>query len=48
MILTGEIEEPGEKPIPVQLSTTYLTQTNMGGNLGLRGDRPVTNRLSHE
>jgi hypothetical protein len=46
MILTRETEELGEKPVPVPLSSTNLTWTDMGANLGL-GGRLVTNCLSH-
>ena len=48
MILTGENRSTREKTCPsATLSTTNPTRTNRGSNLGLRGERPGTNRLSH-
>jgi hypothetical protein len=46
MIPTGKIEEFGEKPVSVVLST-HFTWTDPGANPNLRVERPVTNRLSH-
>jgi hypothetical protein len=47
MILTGETEELGEKPVPVPLYTTNPTWIDPGANPGLRSQRPATNDLSH-
>jgi hypothetical protein len=44
MILTGETEVLGEKPVLVPLC---LTWTDLESNPGLRDDRPATDRLSH-
>jgi hypothetical protein len=48
MILTGENGRTQRRNCPsVTLSITNPTQTNPGRNLGLRGERPAPNRLSH-
>jgi hypothetical protein len=48
MILTGENQSTRGKTCPSStLSTTYPTCTDRGLNPGLRGGRPVANRLSH-
>jgi hypothetical protein len=48
MILTGETEEIGEKPVPVTLSPLQIPYlTNSGANPGLCGEKSATNRLSH-
>jgi hypothetical protein len=49
MILTGETEELGEKPIlnSATLFTTNPTWIDPGENPVLRGERPATNRLSY-
>jgi hypothetical protein len=48
MKLTGETEVLGEKPVPVPLGPPQIPHgLTPGSNLGLRGERPVTNRLSH-
>jgi hypothetical protein len=48
MTLTGKTEELGQKTSPnATLSTTNPMQLDLGTNLGLRGERPVTNHLSH-
>ena len=44
----GKTEVLGEKICPsATLSTTNPTRTDPGSNLGLRGERPANNRLSH-
>jgi hypothetical protein len=43
MKLTGEKPTTRIKTCP----TANLTWTDPGSNLGLRGERPATNRLSH-
>jgi hypothetical protein len=48
MKLTGENRRTRGKTCPsATLSTTHPTWTDPGFNLGLRGERPATNRLSH-
>jgi hypothetical protein len=48
MILTDENWNTRRKTCPsANLSTTNLWRTGLGSNLGLRDDRPVTNRFSH-
>jgi hypothetical protein len=48
MKLTGENRSARGKTCPIAtLSTTNPTWTDPGSNLGLRGERPATNRLSH-
>jgi hypothetical protein len=48
MRLTGENRSTRGKTCPsATLSTTNPTWTDPGSNPGLRGGRPVTNRLSH-
>jgi hypothetical protein len=48
MKLTGENRSTRRKTcLSATLSTTNPTWTDQGSNLGLRGDRPATNRLSH-
>jgi hypothetical protein len=48
MILTGENRRTLRKTCPsATLSTTNLIWIDPGANLGLRGERPATNRLSH-
>jgi len=48
MILTGKTEVIGKKACPSgTLSTTKVTQTDLGLNTSLRGDKPATNSLSH-
>jgi hypothetical protein len=49
IILTGKTEELGEETRPsATLSTTNLTWIDPNSNTGLRGERPVTNRLRHD
>jgi hypothetical protein len=50
MKLTGENRSTrGGKTCPsATLSTTIPTWTDPGSNTGLRGERPATNRLSHD
>jgi hypothetical protein len=48
MILTGEIEELGEKPVPVLLCPPQIPNgLKPGTNQSLHGKRLATNRLSH-
>jgi hypothetical protein len=47
MILTEKTEELGEKPVSVSHCPPNPTWIDPGANLGLRGDSPATNRLSH-
>jgi hypothetical protein len=48
MILTGENRRTRRKTCPsVTLSTTNLTWAALGANMGLRREKPATNRLSH-
>jgi hypothetical protein len=48
MKLTGKNRSTrGETCPSATLSTTNPTGTDPGSNLGLRGERPATNRLSH-
>jgi hypothetical protein len=47
MIFAGETEVLGENLPSATLSTTNPTWIDPGANLGLRGERPATNRLSH-
>jgi hypothetical protein len=48
MILTGETEEIGEKPVPMTLFPLQIPHlTNSGPNPGLYGEKPATNRLNH-
>ena len=48
MILTGETEVLGEKPVQMPLFfPTSLTWNDLGSNPGLRGERPAINRLRH-
>jgi hypothetical protein len=48
MKLTWENRSTRRKICPSStLSTTIPTWTDPGSNLGLRGERPSTNRLSH-
>jgi hypothetical protein len=48
MILTGENIRTQRKTCPsATLSTTNNTWIDPGANLGLRGERPATNDLSH-
>jgi hypothetical protein len=47
-IMTGENRSTRRKTSPsATSSTTYLTQTDLGSNPNLRGDRPATNCLNH-
>jgi hypothetical protein len=49
MKLTGETRSTREETCPsATLSTTNLTRTDPGLNPGLRGEKPATNRLSHD
>jgi hypothetical protein len=49
MKLTEENRSTRGKTCPsATLSTTNPTRTDPGSNLGLRGERPATNRLSHD
>jgi hypothetical protein len=41
---TGENRQLGEKPVSVPLCPPQISH---GPDLGLRGERPATNRLSH-
>jgi hypothetical protein len=46
--LQGKTEELGEKTCPsATFSTTNPIWIDPGANLGLRGERPATNYLSH-
>jgi hypothetical protein len=47
MIFAGETEVLGENLPSATFSTTNPTWIDPGANPGLRGERPVTNRLSH-
>jgi hypothetical protein len=48
MILTEETRRTRRKTCPsATLSTTNPTWIDPGANVGLRGERPATNRLSH-
>jgi hypothetical protein len=47
IIFAGETEELRENLPSATLSTTNPTWKDPGANLGLRGERPATNRLSH-
>jgi len=48
MILTGENRSTGRKICPsATMSTTNLMYTDLGSTLGLRGERPATDRFSH-
>ena len=48
MKLTGENRSTLGKTCPsATLPTTHSTWTDPGSNPGLRGEKPVTNRLSH-
>jgi hypothetical protein len=45
---THENRRTSRYPVPrTNLSTTDLTRTGLGSNLGLHGDRPATDRLTH-
>jgi hypothetical protein len=45
---TGENRQLEEKPVPVLLCPPQISHgLDLGSNPGLRGERPVTNRLSH-
>jgi hypothetical protein len=46
-IFAGETEVLGENLPSASLSTTNPTWIDPGANLGLCGERPATNRLSH-
>jgi hypothetical protein len=46
-VFVGETEVLGENLPSATLSTTNPTWIDLGANLGLRGERPATNRLSH-
>jgi hypothetical protein len=49
MTVTGENWSTGRETCPSgTLSTTDPTLTDLGSNRDLRGDRPATNRLSHD
>jgi hypothetical protein len=49
MILTGKNRSTRGKTYPSAiLSTTNPTWTDPGSNPDLRGERPATNRLSHD
>jgi hypothetical protein len=47
MTFAGETEELRENLPSATLSTTNPTWKDPGTNLGLHGERPATNRLSH-
>jgi hypothetical protein len=47
MMLAGETEYLGKACPSATLPTTHPAWVDSGANPGLRGDRPVTNRLSH-
>ena len=48
MKLTGENRQLGEKPVLVPLCPPQISHgLDLGSNPGLRGERPVTDRLSH-
>jgi hypothetical protein len=47
MILTGEREELGEKPVPVQVCPPQTHMDWSSANPGIRDERPATNRLNH-
>jgi hypothetical protein len=47
-ILTGENRRTRRKTLPsATLSTTNPTRIDPGANMGLRGERPATNDMSH-
>jgi hypothetical protein len=48
MILTGETELLGEKPVPLSLCPPQFHMTDPGANPGLRGEMSAANSLSHE
>jgi hypothetical protein len=49
MKLTGENRSTRGKTCPsATSSTTNPTWTNLGSNPNLRGERPATNRLTHD
>jgi hypothetical protein len=48
MILIGETEVFGEKPVPLPvLFTTNSTWTSLGSSPGLRGEKSANKHLSH-
>jgi len=48
MIMTRVRRSTRRKPCPnTTLSTTNNKETDLASNLGLRGERPATHRLSH-
>jgi hypothetical protein len=48
MILTGETEELGDKPVSVPLNTTTnSTLTELHDSLGLRDEWPVSNSMAY-
>jgi hypothetical protein len=46
---TGENRQLGEKPVPMTLCPPQISHMDLTWDRtpGLRGERPVTNRLSH-
>jgi hypothetical protein len=44
----GKTEVLGAKPVPVPLFRPPISWTDLGSNLRLRGERPVTNRLRYD
>jgi len=49
MILSWDFGSTETEACPsTTLYTTFLTWTNPGSDLGLHGERPVTNYTSHE
>jgi hypothetical protein len=49
MKMTGENRSTRRKTCPsATLSTTNLAWTDQGSNPGILGERPATNRLSHD
>jgi hypothetical protein len=41
----GKTEELREKPVPVLFCPPQIHWNDLGTNLGLRGEKPVTNKL---
>jgi hypothetical protein len=48
VILTGKTEKLWPKPVPVPLCLPQISWTDPGANPGLCGEKPATNRLSHD
>jgi len=45
-IMTGENWSTGQNSVPVPMSTTNPTRSDLGSNAGLRRERPATDRPS--